>query len=1357
MEPPIDPNEEIEEGELTLEELLAGIVADIPSKPEVKALSSSKVKMTWDAVSSDHHGYTVQTATNASFTEGLKSDTVFGYGTTSYTFTDLECGEERYYRVRSFKEAAPSVYVYSGWSRVVEFVTVPETPEIIGHEVISSTKVKLIWTQVDDCDGYILLCDGEDIYYNEDKTKTSYTDTGLTLGEKYVYRVLSHKNGYESEESEAYEYTPIPDTPKNFKAEPKTMNSIRLTWDAVDGIDGYWIYRSTNGGATFTKLATAFDDETEYIDTKNIVCGNEYMYYIVAYLSESIFSDPSPTRAVMTYPAAPSGVKAVFRDSTSITVSWDEVADVGGYIVQVSEDNASYTDIAILGDTSYIHTGLPAGKKFFYRVYSFMGSYGSEIRSDPSLVVYEYTRPGVPQNLKLNNSAYNVNQIVWDAVDGAVGYEVVRKSPERVIDTIKPYAGDGQNIQCGASYTYKVRAYVLDGTTRIYGNYSEEKTIKARPAKVTGLTLTQDPDLSEATNVNLTWNKVTGASGYYVYLPDGTQKTVSGGDTLKYTATKMALLEKIDFEVSAYRTVDGTRVEGEKVKESIKLNLYPVADFKAANATVNSTKLSWKAHPGVTGYVLTVKGYFADSGKEETKEYKQTETSKTIDNLVCGYSYEATVRPYKVVDNEEKIGPVKNLTFSQALGAPKNLKARALSAKYGANLTWSKVEDADGYIIYRSENEGSGYTFIARRDGSQTLEYNDVVDATHLGRKYFYKVTAYVESLGATPVESAKSASASMTVLPPMPEVEIYEDTAVSIRLTWNTISGADGYIIERADVDSSGSTGAYKIIDTIDNPYADEYVSSGLTTGKTYAFRVRAYADRPNGAGETVRLLGAYSSKKTGTTSPRTPTGLAASWVENDVTLTWNAVEGCDGYIVHRSVDGGAYEAYKTVEGGATTKFVNSDIALHRKYAYKLTSFVRAYGNKVESKQTSAVTVEPKLAKVTNFRITERKSSSIKLKWNKVIGADGYFVQMATKSDYSAYADAATISSGDTLETTIKDLPLGKRRYFRIKAYVKKGDEKITLDGNDKWAYVDGITVPDTPSSVTFSDVTHSAITVKWSDVPAADGFYLFYNTTGLDSGWKYMYLEGDNITSYRLTGLDPNTTYYFKIKPFYRDEFGDRIEGVSTKIYNKRTAEGPSVPSTPTNVKFTNVKDTQITVTWDKVTSAHGFYIFCGTNSSNPTLVAKIRGYNLSSYTVTGLTPGKAYYFKIKPFADTSSGEVTGNSTKIYTQATTGGAPVVAPATPTGLHASSVGQTSLTIAWNLVPEADGYYIFCSDSTNPKLYKTVTAANLSAYTITGLNPATTYYFKVKPFAVDTLGNKVEGASTAVKSATTNP
>lgn len=154
-----------------------------------------------------------------------------------------------------------------------------------------------------------------------------------------------------------------------------------------------------------------------------------------------------------------------------------------------------------------------------------------------------------------------------------------------------------------------------------------------------------------------------------------------------------------------------------------------------------------------------------------------------------------------------------------------------------------------------------------------------------------------------------------------------------SVRLTWKKASGAGGYIIYRSASKASG----YKTVRTITKGSTVSYTNSGLTTGKTYYYKIKAY--------KTVKGNKVYSSLSAARAGKAVLPKATLSSVKNTkgrkAALKWKKVTGASGYVIYRKTGSkGKYKAVKTVNKGSTVQWTNSGLKKKTKYYYK----IRAY-----------------------------------------------------------------------------------------------------------------------------------------------------------------------------------------------------------------------------------------------------------------------------------------------------------------------------------------------------------------------------------------------------------------------------
>jgi fibronectin type 3 domain-containing protein len=57
--------------------------------------------------------------------------------------------------------------------------------------------------------------------------------------------------------------------------------SVNLSWNASTGVAGYNVYRSTTSNGTYSKINSAMDANTAYIDS-SVVSGQTYYYEATA-------------------------------------------------------------------------------------------------------------------------------------------------------------------------------------------------------------------------------------------------------------------------------------------------------------------------------------------------------------------------------------------------------------------------------------------------------------------------------------------------------------------------------------------------------------------------------------------------------------------------------------------------------------------------------------------------------------------------------------------------------------------------------------------------------------------------------------------------------------------------------------------------------------------------------------------------------------------------------------------------------------------------------------------------------------------------------------------------------------------
>lgn len=159
-------------------------------------------------------------------------------------------------------------------------------------------------------------------------------------------------------------------------------------------------------------------------------------------------------------------------------------------------------------------------------------------------------------------------------------------------------------------------------------------------------------------------------------------------------------------------------------------------------------------------------------------------------------------------------------------------------------------------------------------------------------------------------------------------------------------------------------------------------------------------------------------------------------------VYLKWSRIPVAQRYVISARIYGkGKYVTVKTLNRGTA---VSAKITRLKKgatiksgtaYQFRITAQKKINGKWVSSKTASLIVrTSPKTPVLTGVSSGKK---TIKVKWRKVTGANGYQIYLSQKSK-SGFKRAATLKKGSTVSKTLKKLKSGKRYYVKIRSFKK-------------------------------------------------------------------------------------------------------------------------------------------------------------------------------------------------------------------------------------------------------------------------------------------------------------------------------
>jgi len=296
--------------------VVAGSVSP-PAAPDsltATAISSSQINLAWADRSNDETGFTIDRATNASFTAGLASFNV-GPNVSTYSDTGLAAATTYYYRVRAFNAAGQSAY-----SNIASATTqdqLPTAPDNLTATAASSSQINLAWADRSSNETGFGIDRATNAAFtnglasfNVNANVTTYADTGLAPATTYYYRVrafnASGASGY-SNTASATTPSQAPAAPDNLNATALSSSQVNLAWnDRSSDETGFTIDRATN--ASFTSGLASFNvgtNVTTYADT-GLTPATTY-YYRVRAFNAAGQSGNSNTASATTFPQSSPG------------------------------------------------------------------------------------------------------------------------------------------------------------------------------------------------------------------------------------------------------------------------------------------------------------------------------------------------------------------------------------------------------------------------------------------------------------------------------------------------------------------------------------------------------------------------------------------------------------------------------------------------------------------------------------------------------------------------------------------------------------------------------------------------------------------------------------------------------------------------------------------------------------------------------------------------------------------------------------------------------------------------------------------------------------------------------------------
>lgn len=762
-------------------------------------------------------------------------------------------------------------------------------------------------------------------------SETSYIDKTAKSGKKYTYTAKAFDGSYKSlYDTKGLSMTFLA-TPSGLDVDGTGANGYaKLSWKAVSGAKGYYIYRKggTLNNSEWKRIATVANGKTvSYTDKTATNTSWNYTYTVRAYNGSNI-SYYNKNGVDFNYIKMPT-LKSATSYTNGMKIEWScSDKNVKSYAVYVKTGN-SWKKLGTTANKYFVDKTAKSGKAYTYTVKAYTKNNGGA-----------YNNSGIKNTYlsfpKLGSVTFDTKdraKVTWSKVSGAKGYKVYRKidsdkswtcvatlnsaSTVSYLDTVKKASG--------STYKYTVKA--INGKV---ASYHDTKGISNMFLAMPSFTVANKATSENTAAINITWKSIKGAKSYNVYRRELGVKSWStlnrGLTSLSYYDTTPEAGKTYEYTVKA---VSGTAASRYAAKKATALTI-PV--LENATLTADGISLSWGSVTGADSYYVyrkTAGGKWTAIGSYSLNSYIDT-------------SEEAKTEPFIYTVVAEKDGFKSNydttgvVSFTEAKNFTAVFNAETETESAFIKVSWEFDGIAESVELFKSTAGEEPVSVGVFTPDNGISEYID--KDISIGTEYTY--TAKTVKDGKVP--TVKTASAKYPHAP-LEAVDFdvkskYNDGDFCIEINFKPIENAEYYGVYRR---LSSDDKWIKIAELKDVDAATEsvtYTDNDVDTEIRYYYTVRAFAsDRDSDYNKDGKHATIFLPLDivTDIIVKENVVQVEDGTTKTVAVITWNGVKNADLYTVLRKTADGDWENADFVWSGDSLTFTDDTVEQGVKYIY--------------------------------------------------------------------------------------------------------------------------------------------------------------------------------------------------------------------------------------------------------------------------------------------------------------------------------------------------------------------------------------------------------------------------------------
>ena len=277
-------------------------------------------------------------------------------------------------------------------------------------------------------------------------------------------------------------------------------------------------------------------------------------------------------------------------------------------------------------------------------------------------------------------------------------------------------------------------------------------------------------------------------------------------------------------------------------------------------------------------------------------------------------------------------------------------------------------------------------------------------------------------------VQGAESKAAVTMKEPKMISVNAPENVTTALRVTWQPVENADGYIIYRKTENSTAWERIKKVAGQSKSYYSNIY----LEPGTKYTYTVQSFCQ--------INGKVYYSSKGTSPISAvthlKTPTLKSATSVSyNQIKVVWTAVTNAQGYRIYRKEAGTGWKLIRRIAGENKYYCIDSTAETGKQYYYTVRETCSVDGKLYLSGYNTKGIVGKAMLGTSAITSIKMNNGEAVLTWKQIPGAQGYVVMRSTAAN-GTYTKVRTAQGIYDTSWTDKNMVGGTTYYYKVRAF---------------------------------------------------------------------------------------------------------------------------------------------------------------------------------------------------------------------------------------------------------------------------------------------------------------------------------